>query len=107
MKKFRVDVDMGGISLGTESFCAHYSNGSGDGISYVYISSEQPDPVQYEFIDVVKGNFHLFNYDCLSKEQRVECIRNGNTFKLSGRYGVYRKRDCSGDMYLQRWCDAD
>lgn len=107
MEKFTVYADAGSIALGTTAFYARYGNGCGDGRFEVCISSDNPDSEEYEFVDVAEGNFHLFNYDCLSRSERNECISKELTFKLNGQYGIYRKRDRSGDMYLQRWSDAN
>jgi len=112
MKKFRYSCDGGSLLLGNENFTCCYMNDYGDGTHNVYIKTREEKwpklPYDISFYDMyhfegsVKGNFNVYNYDCLSKTELTN--KENIICALHGRYGIYSVKH-TGDMVLECWED--
>lgn len=97
---FDYSADGGSLLIGTPVFNACFGNGYGDGYFQVVID-DSDDCNRYrddgwDLVDAIggSGDFHVYPYDCEAKNPLVT---------LTGRWGVFRASDGSGDMRLASW----
>lgn len=107
MKKYFYDCDGGSLLIGNADFACHYMNNFGDGCHTLTVFELEDDPVDYsksyEFVGSICGEFNVYDYDCLTAEERTDNKRV--LCSLRGRYGIYAERH-GGDMMLVYWDDC-
>lgn len=106
MKKFTISCDRGSLAIGNEDFVIFIPTNTGDGIFNVHLSrSHLPNMKEYDFVSCITGKCHIFNYDCLSNEDRARHIKEKLTVSLDGYYGVFRRKKDNyiDDFYIIKW----
>lgn len=104
MKTYRYECDGGSLLIGNENFACCYMNNFGDGVHRVHVldRNEKMPSGKWDFVGCVLGKANIYDYDGLESYERAGKSRV--LCELSGRYGVYAKKD-SGDMLVEYWDD--
>ena len=92
LNKFRISCDRGSLSIGNAEFVSYIPTSTGDGSYNVYLSTSYHSDYPIEFVAAITGKSHVFNYDCLSEEDRATHIEQALTLPLDGYYGIYRSK---------------
>lgn len=95
--------DAGSILAGSKLFAVHLPNGYGDGLFDVFIIDERSSikiPDGYSFVTIVEGRFNIYDYDCLSKEERDN--DDNILVQINGKYAVFCNQ---GDIIFKIICD--
>lgn len=106
MKRYLYECDGGSLLIGNADFACCYPNNYGDGCHTVTIL-ERPNEIHidrndYDFVGSICGLFNVYDYDCLSAEDRT--LGRGVLCEVAGRYGIYAKKR-NGDMLIEYWDD--
>lgn len=92
LKEFRITCDRGCLAIGNAEFVSYIPTNTGDGSYYVFLQPSDPRDYNLELVAATRGKCHVFNYDCLSEEDRATHIERNVTLPLDGYYGIYRSK---------------
>lgn len=92
LRKFKITCDRGCLAIGNAEFVSYYPTSTGDGSYYVYLQASVHRDYNLELVAAITGKCHVFDYDCLTKDERAHNIEQNLTLPLDGYYGIYRSK---------------